>query len=177
MFVARVSVDQSEVESQIVFAILPVTDPKLKNESVVLSAHLDHLGRGEPVNGDVIYNGAMDNASGVATLLEIATMLHESGVKLRRPVIFCAVTGEEKGLLGSQFFAAQPAARNVVADLNVDMFLPLYPLRILTAMGAEESDLGDRLRAVAAPLGVAVENDPEPLRNRFIRSDQYSFLK
>src|SRR5205085_521243 len=156
---------------------LPGADRKLKSESVVLSAHLDHLGRGEPVNGDAIYNGAMDNASGVATLLDIGAMLHESGVKLRRSVIFAVVTGEEKGLLGSQFFASQPAARHAVADLNLDMFLPLYPLRLLTAMGAQESDLGDRLRAVAAPLGVAVENDPEPLRNRFTRSDQYSFIR
>ena len=84
---ARVAVERKDVESQNVVAILPGRDPKLKGEAVALSAHLDHLGRGEPVNGDVIYNGAMDNASGVATLLEIATMLHESGVKLRRP--FC----------------------------------------------------------------------------------------
>jgi Zn-dependent M28 family amino/carboxypeptidase len=170
-------VERAEVESENVFAILPGTDRKLKDESVVLSAHLDHLGRGEAVNGDAIYNGAMDNASGVATLLDIAATLHDYGVKLRRSVIFVAVTGEEKGLLGSQSFAAQPAARNAVADLNLDMFLPLYPLRLLTAIGAEESDLGERLRTVAAQLGVAVENDPEPLRNRFIRSDQYSFIK
>jgi Zn-dependent M28 family amino/carboxypeptidase len=174
---ARVAVEHTDLESQNVVAILPGSDRKLKAESVILSAHLDHLGRGAPVNGDAIYNGAMDNASGIATLLEIAAMLHESGVKLRRSVIFAAVTAEEKGELGSQFLASQPVVRSAVADLNLDMFLPLYPLRILTAMGAQESDLGDRLRAVAAPLGIAVENDPEPLRNRFIRSDQYSFIK
>ena len=175
---ARVAVEHKDVESQNVAAVLPGTDPKLKAEFVVLSAHLDHLGRGKPVNGDAIYNGAMDNASGIATLLEIAAKLHESGVKLRRSVLFIAVTGEEKGLLGSHYFATHPTvkAENIVADLNTDMFLPLYPLHTLTAIGAEESDLGDWLRAVATPLGIAVENDPEPQRNRFIRSDQYNFI-
>jgi hypothetical protein len=176
---ARVAVEHNAVESQNVAAIYPGSDPKLKREFVALSAHLDHLGRGEPVNGDAIYNGAMDNASGIATLLEIAATLHESGAKPRRSVLFVAVTAEEKGLLGSQYFATHPTvkASNIVADLNVDMFLPLFPLRILTAVGAEESDLGDRLRAVAAPLGVTVQNDPEPRRNLFIRSDQYNFIK
>jgi hypothetical protein len=175
---ARIAVEHKDVESQNVAAMLPGTDPKLKGEFVVLSAHLDHLGRGKPVNGDDIYNGAMDNASGIATLLEIAAELHESGAKLRRSVLFVAVTGEEKGLLGSHYFATHPTvkAENIVANLNTDMFLPLYPLRILTAIGAEESDLGDWLRAVATPLGVVVESDPEPQRNRFIRSDQYNFI-
>jgi hypothetical protein len=175
----RVTVEHNSVESQNVAAIYPGSDPKLKRELVALSAHLDHLGRGEPINGDAIYNGAMDNASGIATLLEIAATLHDSGAKLRRSVLFVAVTAEEKGLLGSQYFATHPTvkASDIVADLNVDMFLPLFPLKILTAVGAEESDLGDRLRAVAAPLGVKVQNDPEPRRNLFIRSDQYNFIK
>jgi Zn-dependent M28 family amino/carboxypeptidase len=175
---ARVRLDHSELESQNVAAIFPGTDPKLKNEYVVLSAHLDHLGRGKPVNGDAIYNGAMDNASGIATLIETAAALRGSGAKLRRSVLFVAVTGEEKGLLGSQYFSTHPPVKksDIVANLNMDMFLPLFPLRILTAIGAQESDLGDRARAVAAPLGIAVENDPEPQRNRFIRSDQYNFI-
>lgn len=176
---ARVAVEHRDVESQNVVAIYPGADKALGREFVALSAHLDHLGRGEPVNGDAIYNGAMDNASGVASLLEIAAALHESGAKLRRSVLFVAVTGEEKGLLGSQYFATHPTvkASNIVADLNLDMFLPLFPLRLLTAVGADESDLGDRLRAVAAPLGIKVQNDPEPKRNLFIRSDQYNFIK
>ena len=176
---ARVAVEHKDVESQNVAAIYPGSDPKLKREFVALSAHLDHLGRGEPVNGDAIYNGAMDNASGIATLLEMAATLHDSHAKLRRSVLFVAVTAEEKGLLGSQYFATHPTVKtsDIVANLNVDMFLPLFPLRILTAIGAEESDLGDRLRAVAAPLGVKVQNDPEPRRNLFIRSDQYNFIK
>ncbi len=176
---ARVAVEHNSVESQNVAAIYPGSDPKLKREFVALSAHLDHLGRGAPINGDAIYNGAMDNASGIATLLDIAATLHDSAAKLRRSVLFVAVTAEEKGLLGSQYFATHPTvkASEMVADLNVDMFLPLFPLKILTAVGAEESDLGDRLRAVAAPLGVKVQNDPEPRRNLFIRSDQYNFIK
>jgi hypothetical protein len=176
---AHVAVEHHEVESQNVVAIYPGSDPKLKREYVALSAHLDHLGRGEPVNGDAIYNGAMDNAAGIATLLEIAAELHESGAKLRRSVLFVAVTAEEKGLLGSQSFATHPtvSASSIVADLNVDMFLPLFPLKILTAVGSDESDLGDRLRAVAAPLDIKVQSDPEPKRNLFIRSDQYNFIK
>src|SRR5262249_7671854 len=116
---------------------------------------------------------------GIATLLETAATLHGSGAKLRRSVLFVAVTAEEKGLLGSQYFASHPTvkAADVVADLNVDMFLPLFPLRILTAIGAAESDLGDRLRAVATPLGIRVQDDLEHNRNLFIRSDQYSFIQ
>src|SRR5262249_11786107 len=116
---------------------------------------------------------------GVATLLETAAMLHDSSARVRRSVLFVAVTAEEKGLLGSQHFADHPSvnAADIVADLNVDMFLPLFPLRILRAVGAEESDLGDRLRAVAARLGVTVQNDPEPQRNLFVRSDQYNFIQ
>ena len=176
---ARMQVEHSDVESQNVAAIWPGTDRKLKHEFVVLSAHLDHIGRGAPVNGDDIYNGAMDNASGIATLLETAAALRNSSAKFRRSVLFVAVTAEEKGLLGSRYFASHPTvkAEDIVADLNVDMFLPLFPLRILTAVGAEESDLGDRLRAVAGPLGVRVQNDPEPRRNLFIRSDQYNFIQ
>src|SRR5260370_24141769 len=121
----------------------------------------------------------MDNASGIATLLETAAALRNSSARFRRSVLLVAVTAEEKGLLGSRYFVSHPTvkAEDIVADLNVDMFLPLFPLRILTAVGAEESDLGDRLRAVAAPLGVKVQNDPEPRRNLFIRSDQYNFIK
>jgi hypothetical protein len=176
---ARVAVEHKDVESQNLAAIYSGSDPKLKNELVVLSAHLDHLGHGEPVNGDTIYNGAMDNASGIATLLEIAATLHDSHAKLRRSVLFVAVTAEEKGLLGSQYFTTHPTVKtsDIVANLNVDMFLPLFPLRILTAVGSDESDLGDRLRAVAAPLRVKVQTDPEPRRNLFIRSDQYNFIK
>ena len=105
----------------------PGSDPALKGEYVVFTAHLDHLGIGKPINGDSIYNGAMDNASGIATMLDVAAMLRESGHEARRSVLFVAVTGEEKGLLGSKFFANFPtvAPGSIVADINTDMFSSL----------------------------------------------------
>jgi Zn-dependent M28 family amino/carboxypeptidase len=176
---AKVRFERSDVESANVVALLPGTDPKLKSEYVVLSAHLDHVGVGKPINGDSIYNGAMDNASGVASLLDIAETLHESGKSFRRSLLFLALTGEEKGLLGSRYFAAYPTVKQeqIVADLNIDMFLPLFPLRILTVLGLDESDLGQRVREMAGPLGIEVQADPEPERNLFIRSDQYNFIR
>jgi hypothetical protein len=173
-----VAVTRADVDSQNVAALLLGTDPALKDEHVVFTAHLDHLGIGKPIDGDAIYNGAMDNASGVASLLDVAAMLRESGARPRRSVLFVAVTAEEKGLLGSKYFANHPTVSGkVVANLNSDMFLPLYPLRRLTIYGIDESDLGAEATAVAASLGIGVEPDPEPARNVFIRSDQYSFIR
>jgi Zn-dependent M28 family amino/carboxypeptidase len=168
-----------EVHSNNLVAVLPGSDPALRHEYVVLSAHLDHLGIGKPINGDSIYNGAMDNGSGSAMLLDVAASLKRSQEKLKRSVLFVWVTGEEKGLLGSRYFATNPtvAADTIVADLNTDMFLPIVPLKVLTVYGLAESDLGLRATGVAAKLGYSVQADPEPLRNLFIRSDQYSFIK
>src|SRR2546426_6298510 len=176
---ARARVLTKEVESANVIAKLPGTDPQLKSEYVVLSAHIDHVGVGEPINGDRIYNGAMDDGSGSALLLDMAASLKKQPEKLRRSVLFVFVTGEEKGLLGSKYFAAHPTVepKFIVADLNVDMFLPIVPLKVLRVEGLEESDLGDRAREIAQALGVRVQPDPEPLRNSFIRSDQYSFVR
>jgi hypothetical protein len=174
-----VAVERANLESQNVVALLPGSDPKLKDEYVVFSAHLDHIGVGKPINGDSIYNGAMDNASGVAAMLDVAAMMKESGTKLRRSVLFVAVTGEEKGLLGSRHFANFPTvdAKKIVADLNTDMFLPIFPLKRLTIWGLDESDLGEDATAVAKSLGVIPQGDPMPQRNIFIRSDQYSFIR
>jgi len=121
----------------------------------------------------------MDDASGVASLLDIAERLHESHAMLKRSLLFVAVTGEEKGLLGSRYFAAHPTvdSKSLVADLNLDMFLPLYPLRLLTVYGLNESDLGDAVRRAARSMNVAVQDDPEPQRNVFVRSDQYNFIR
>jgi Zn-dependent M28 family amino/carboxypeptidase len=167
------------VESRNIVAQISGSDHALKNEYVVLSAHIDHVGIGEPINGDRIYNGAMDNGSGSAMLLDVAASLKRSHEKLKRSVLFVWVTGEEKGLLGSRYFATNPtvAADKIVADLNTDMFLPIVPLKVLTVYGLAESDLGERATAVATKLGYRVQPDPEPLRNLFIRSDQYSFIK
>jgi Zn-dependent M28 family amino/carboxypeptidase len=119
----------------------------------------------------------MDNASGIATLLEVAGTIVEAEPK--RSVVLVAVTGEEKGLLGSRYFALSPTVPKggIVADINMDMFLPLYPLKSLTVFGFGESDLADDVDAVAQEMGLTTQPDPQPQRNRFIRSDQYSFIR
>ncbi len=176
-FRAKVAIKHSQAESQNVIGVLAGNDPKLKSEYVVFSAHLDHVGIGEPINGDKIYNGAMDDASGVASLIEIANMLKKS--KLKRSVVFLTVTGEEKGLLGSRYFSVNPTVpkENIVADINMDMFLPLFPLKYLEVQGLAESTLGDDIRGICQKAGIVVQADKEPDRNLFIRSDQYSFIR
>ena len=175
---ARTAVKRSEAKAENIAGVLPGSDPKLKKEFVVVSAHLDHLGTGTPVNGDKIYNGAMDDASGVASVIEIATHMAQSGAKPKRSILFLTVTGEEKGELGSQYFAAHPTvAGPIVADINMDMYLPLFPLKYLEVQGLNESTLGDDIRAVCKEAGVEVQADKEPEHVRFIRSDQYSFIK
>ena len=175
----RAKLIQKDVDSANVVAKLPGTDPKLKDEYVVLSAHMDHLGIGEPINGDRIYNGAMDNGSGSALVLDMANSLGRSHARLKRSVLFLFVTAEEKGLLGSKYFAAHPTVpkQAIVADINTDMFLPIFPLKVLRVYGLDESTLGDMTRQVAQQQGVQVQADPQPLRNSFIRSDQYSFIR
>jgi Zn-dependent M28 family amino/carboxypeptidase len=174
----RVAIAATTLDSDNVIGVLPGTDPVLRNEYVVISAHIDHVGVGEPINGDAIYNGAMDNASGIATLLETAAAAAATG-GYRRSLVFAAVTAEEKGLLGSRYFANRlPIAGGVVvANLNTDMFLPLFPLKSVVVQGLEESDLANDLKRVARPLAIEVLSDPEPERNAFVRSDQYSFIK
>jgi Zn-dependent M28 family amino/carboxypeptidase len=176
---AHVALKRSQVDSQNIAGFLPGNDPKLKNEYVVMTAHVDHVGVGLPINGDSIYNGAMDDASGIASILEIARILHDSHASLRRSVLFVAVTGEEKGLQGSKYFAAHPTvnSKSIVADVNLDMFLPLHALHYIEVQGVDESSLGDEIRAVAKDAGVGVQADKEPQRNLFIRSDQYSFIR
>jgi len=167
------------LESFNIVAKLTGSDPALKNEFVVLSAHIDHVGIGAPINGDRIYNGAMDNGSGSALEMDIAASLKAHPEKLQRSILFLLVTAEEKGLLGSKYFAAHPtvAAKSIIADVNVDMFLPIVPMKVLKIGGLEESDLGTRAAAIAQSMGIKAIPDPEPLRNLFIRSDQYNFIK
>jgi Zn-dependent M28 family amino/carboxypeptidase len=173
------AVKHGDVVSQNIAGIWPGTDPKLKDEYVVMSGHIDHLGVGKAINGDAIFNGAMDNAAGVASILDIAARLKGSSARTKRSILFVVVTGEEKGLLGSQYFASNPTvpAKSMVADINTDEFLPLFPLKLLTVYGLDESTLGDDIRAIAKQLGVQVQPDPEPARNVFIRSDQYNFVR
>jgi Zn-dependent M28 family amino/carboxypeptidase len=173
---ARLGMTRTSVSSENIAGVLPGTDPKLKQEYVVVSAHLDHLGIGSPVDHDRIYNGAMDDASGDASLIEVARALKDA--KPKRSILFLSVTAEEKGELGSQYFAAHPTVTgHIVADLNMDMYLPLFPLKYLEVQGLGESTLGDDIRAVASAAGVQIQADKEPEHNRFIRSDQYSFIK
>jgi Zn-dependent M28 family amino/carboxypeptidase len=173
------AVKQTAIESENVIGIYEGSDPQLKTEFVVMSAHLDHVGIGRAVNGDSIYNGAMDDASGVASAIEVARLLKESGANPKRSILFITQTAEEKGLLGSKYFAAHPTVPfdKIVADINLDMFLPLYPLKVIEVQGLTESSLGETVRAAAIALGVQVQTDREPEQNRFIRSDQYSFIR
>ena len=174
---ARTKLIETKVESANVVGKISGNDPKLRDEYVVLSAHIDHLGIGPAINGDKIYNGAMDNGSGTAAILEVAKSL--KGEKLKRSVLVVFVTGEEKGLLGSHYFATHPTvpSHSMVADINTDMFLPIFPMKSLIVYGLEESTLGDVATEVAKQEGIKTLPDPEPLLNHFIRSDQYSFIK
>jgi Zn-dependent M28 family amino/carboxypeptidase len=176
---ARAAIQKVNLESANIVAKLPGTDETLKKEYVVLSAHIDHIGIGEPVNADKIYNGAMDDGSGTAAVLDIAASLKQHPAKLKRSVLFLLVTAEEKGLLGSKYFAAHPTVdvKSIVADINMDMFLPIVPLKILRVQGITDSTLGDRAAAIAQSFGVQAVPDPEPLRNLFVRSDQYNFIR
>ncbi|HWX56551.1 MAG TPA: M28 family metallopeptidase [Verrucomicrobiae bacterium] len=176
---AKVTLKKTALESANLVARLPGSDPKLKDEYVVLSAHLDHIGVGEPINGDRIYNGAMDNASGSAVLMDVAAALKKSKERPRRSLLFLFLTAEEKGLLGSKYFTAHPTVKpeSLAANINIDMFLPIVPLKIITIYGLGESDLADMAQGVAESLGVKVQADLEPQRNIFIRSDQYNFIR
>lgn len=162
------------VESENVIGVLRgSTKP---NEYVVYTAHLDHLGM-RTGDGDIIYNGALDNASGDAALIEIARAFAALPKRPARSIAFVAVTGEEKGELGSNSFAAHPTVAPIVANINMDMFTMLFPVGDVIALGAEHSTLGDFVPDAAKRAGFTVSPDPLPEEVRFIRSDQYSFVK
>jgi hypothetical protein len=162
-----------------VVALLAGGDPALAGELVVVSAHLDHVGIGAEVEGDAIYNGFYDNALGSAMVLELARLLARAEPRPRRSVAFLLVTAEERGLLGSEFFAAHPSVTGapVVANLNLDMPLFLHPVADVVAFGAEHSTLGPLARAAIEAHGFAASPDPEPEESIFVRSDQYSFVR
>lgn len=161
-----------------VAALLPGSDPRLRDEVVVLTGHLDHLGIGPPVNGDSIYNGACDNASGIAAMIEVARALRAMPRAPRRSILFLPVTGEEKGLQGSEYFTEHPTVRHrIVANVNLDMYTMLDPLREIVAFGAEHSTLEANVARAAKRLGLAVAPDPRPEEVVFIRSDQFPFVR
>ena len=171
----------STAASSNVLAILPGADPALANEYVLLMAHLDHLGIRQGAAGqDNIYNGAMDNAAGVATMLAVAKAFAESGQQPRRSILFAAVTAEEDGLLGSQFLAKHPvlpAGGRLVAVVNLDMPVLTYDFQDVVAFGAEHSTLRPIVERAARASGVRLSPDPLPDEGLFIRSDHYRFVQ
>lgn len=176
---AQTSVQKgAEIRASNVVGMLEGSDPRLKKEYVVVSAHLDHLGIGREINGDKLYNGAMDNASGVASVIECAKIL-VAQPRPKRSLIFIALAGEELGELGSQYFATKPTVpkNEIVADLNMDMYMPLFPLRYIEVQGMGESTLGNDARAAFQLNDVEVQYDKQPDENRFVRSDQVNFVK
>jgi Zn-dependent M28 family amino/carboxypeptidase len=174
----RQSVNRS-LSSPNVLAMLPGSDPALANEYVLLMAHLDHVGTDESKTGDKIYNGAMDNASGTATLLEVARAMSMSPNRPKRSILFAAVTAEEKGLLGAQYLAKNPVVGNgkVIGVVNLDMPILLYDFTDVIAFGAEHSTLGPIVERAAAGMNVALSADPLPQEGLFTRSDHYRFVQ
>ncbi|MGC4250931.1 MAG: M20/M25/M40 family metallo-hydrolase [Sphingobium sp.] len=164
-----------------VLAVLPGSDPALAGEYVLLMAHLDHVGVKPDTPGkDKIYNGAMDNASGVATMLAVAKAFAESGTRPKRPILFAAVTAEEDGLLGSQYLAKNPvlpAGSRLVGVVNLDMPILTYDFQDVVAFGAEHSTLGPIVEKAAKSEGVALSPDPLPAEGLFTRSDHYRFVE
>lgn len=168
------------INSQNVAAVLEGSDPKLKDEYVILTAHSDHIGVGVDLRSkDKINNGLMDNAAGVAILLETARLLAEAPVKPKRSVIFLAVTGEEKGLLGADYFAHHPTRplSQLVANVNLDMPVLLYPFADMVAFGANHSSLGAAVDRATAQNGIKLSSDPMPEQAIFTRSDHYTLVK
>jgi hypothetical protein len=167
------------VASANVVAKLEGSDPRLRNEHVVVSAHLDGQGIGKPVNGDRIYNSAFDNASGVAALLDIAAVLTREGTRPKRSLLFTFFTGHEKGLLGSKYFVAHPtvSAKSVVANVNIDIIHAIVPLKAVRVIGMDESDLGDAARRAAALQNIPAEAQIELATNALVStSDQANFV-
>lgn len=168
-----------KVKSSNVAGIIEGSDPVLKNEYVVYSAHLDHIGTGGIVkDDDHINNGALDNASGIAVMIETARQFSLQQPP-KRSILFLAVTGEEKGLLGSEFYASNPTvpADSMIANVNLDMPLILYPFADVIAFGSEHSTLASYVSRAAKAQGLKLSPDPMPEQNLFVRSDHYSFVK
>lgn len=171
------STEVTPVRSDNVVGRLPGRDAKRASEHLVLSAHLDHLGTGAAVAGDSVYNGAIDNALGIATMLDVAQRL-VSGPP-RRSVLFVATTAEEKGLLGAQRFAREPTVsrESVVGNINIDMPVLVSPGSAMIGWGAEHTSFGPQFERAAQALGLAVAPDPFPEEVVFVRSDQFRFIE
>ena len=167
------------IDSRNIVAKLEGSDPTLKDEYVVYSAHWDHLGVGDPVNGDKIYNGALDNASGVGMVLEIARALKQAQPAARRSFLFLMVTAEEKGLLGSEYYSVNPLypLAKTAANINVDVINPWGRTKDISVVGLGASELDDYLRQAAQEQGRTITPDPEPEKGFYYRSDHFNFAK
>jgi Zn-dependent M28 family amino/carboxypeptidase len=176
-FRASFTLARRSIASPNVIAVLPGTDPALADQAILLSAHLDGYGHGEPVRGDGLYNGTLDDAAYVALLIRLAERRRGRG--FARPVVFAAWTGEEKGLLGSRFYVGHPTLplARIAANINLDQLRPIFPLELLTVHALNDTSLGDDVRAVAGAMGIAVQTDPEPERNLLRRSDNWPFME
>lgn len=167
-----------QVTSANVIGMIEGSDPALKNEVIVLTAHLDHIGITRGIEGDQINNGALDNASGTATMMDAARML-KNGPPLKRSVMFIALTAEEKGLLGAQYFAENPtvAKERLVANVNLDMPILTYPFSDLVVFGGSRSTIIESVEMAAAEMGITLSPDPVPDQGLFTRSDHFRFVE
>ena len=176
---ARIATTMAPLPSSNVVGMIPGSDPKVGREVVVLSAHLDHIGVSSDGEGDRINNGALDNAIGIASLIEEAKRFAASGKAPKRSVLFLAVTAEEKGLVGADYFANNPTVPvgDIVADVNLDMPVLLYRFEDMTVFGAERSTLGPIVRRAVNRAGVDLTPDQNPDQAFFVRSDHYRFVE
>lgn len=168
-----------QIQSRNVIGRVDGSDPALKSQAVIFTAHWDHLGVGVPVNGDSIYNGAVDNATGCGMLLEMARAWAELPVKPKRSALFIFVTGEESGLLGSEYYSQHPEvpAGKTAADLNFDAFYPFGRTRNVSVTGADRTTLWPLVQRDAKRLSLSIEPDPEPGQGYYYRSDHFSFAR
>jgi Zn-dependent M28 family amino/carboxypeptidase len=174
---AQFHLTRRDFTAENVVAVLPGRDPKLKSQYLALTAHLDGYGYGEPVQGDGLYNGTLDDAAYVGTLIRFADK--HKGKPLRRSVVLAAFTGEEKGLLGAHWFVDHPTVPKpaIVADINLDQLRPLFPLEILTQLAVDDTSLGETARQVAAAMSIRIQPDPEPERGLLARADHWPFMQ
>lgn len=166
-----------EVKSANVVGMIEGTDPALKDEVIIISAHLDHIGISKTIEEDTINNGALDNASGVATMLDAARML-KAGPPMKRTVVFIALTAEEKGLLGAQYFAMNPSLPGtIVANVNLDMPILTYDFTDIIVYGALRSNIAATVETAASGMGITLSQDPAPEQGIFTRSDHFRFVE
>lgn len=174
-----VSIDNSFRKSTSNNVIAKIEGSKRPDEVIIYTAHWDHLGIGDPINGDSIFNGAIDNAAGVAALFEIAKAFQNVKVQPERSIIFLAVTAEEEGLLGSKYYSENPiyAINKTVANLNMDAFSPIGATKDVSIVGIGQSELEDYVEKSAHKMGRTVKGESNPTTGGFYRSDHFNFVK